>query len=121
MSLLPILRRFAHAHSPVLTSVACLAEIGQAPSHETGATTDNGGSKYKQMFQLRSLHLMAIFILIYVGVEVTLGGSHKSIDSYSSFASNYGSYRVGGHLPKGPAWWRTICRIRFFRILRRYE
>ena len=26
------------------------------------------------MFRLKSLHLMAIFILIYVGVEVTLGG-----------------------------------------------
>ncbi|RDX45187.1 MFS general substrate transporter [Lentinus brumalis] len=50
----------------------CLAEIGQTPTHDESGT-DNG-SKYKQMFRLRSLHLMAIFILIYVGVEVTLGG-----------------------------------------------
>ena len=26
------------------------------------------------MFKLRSLHIMAVFILIYVGIEVTLGG-----------------------------------------------
>ena len=26
------------------------------------------------MFKLKSLHLMAVFILIYIGVEVTLGG-----------------------------------------------
>ncbi|RPD61356.1 MFS general substrate transporter [Lentinus tigrinus ALCF2SS1-6] len=52
----------------------CLSQIGQAPSHEGPSGTDSNGSKYKQMFRLRTLHLMAIFILIYVGVEVTLGG-----------------------------------------------
>ncbi|KAI0754425.1 MFS general substrate transporter [Daedaleopsis nitida] len=51
---------------------SCLAEIGQQPSHDVD-TSDNN-SKYKQMFRLRVLHLMALFILIYVGVEVTLGG-----------------------------------------------
>ncbi|KAI0676395.1 MFS general substrate transporter [Trametes maxima] len=50
----------------------CLAEIGQAPTHDGEGNNDS--SKYKQMFTLRSLHLMAFFILIYVGVEVTLGG-----------------------------------------------
>ncbi|KAI0716684.1 MFS general substrate transporter [Earliella scabrosa] len=52
---------------------ACLAEIGQAPTHETEGS-DGDSNKYRQMFRLRSLHLMAVFILIYVGVEVTLGG-----------------------------------------------
>ena len=51
---------------------AALAEIGQAPPREE--TEENGGSKYGQMFKLKSLHLMAVFILIYIGVEVTLGG-----------------------------------------------
>ena len=46
------------------------------PAHDSAA--GNGESKYKQMFKLRSLHLMAIFILVYVGVEVTLGGSFLS-------------------------------------------
>ncbi|KAI0631187.1 MFS general substrate transporter [Trametes polyzona] len=49
----------------------CLAEIGQAPSHDEESQSNN---KYKQIFSLRALHLMAFFILIYVGVEVTLGG-----------------------------------------------
>ncbi|OSC97784.1 MFS general substrate transporter [Trametes coccinea BRFM310] len=54
----------------------CLAEIGQTPSHEslTEGTDNNNSSKYTQMFKLRALHLMAFFILTYVGVEVTLGG-----------------------------------------------
>ncbi|KAI0763030.1 MFS general substrate transporter [Trametes elegans] len=50
----------------------CLAEIGQAPTHDSDGDNDN--NKYKQIFGLRVLHLMAFFILIYVGVEVTLGG-----------------------------------------------
>ena len=37
------------------------------PTHDTN-TTANDDSKYKQMFKLRSLHLIAFFILIYVGV-----------------------------------------------------
>ena len=45
------------------------------PSHENStAAAGTDDSKYKQIFRLRSLHLMAFFILIYVGVEVTLGG-----------------------------------------------
>ncbi|RPD61411.1 MFS general substrate transporter [Lentinus tigrinus ALCF2SS1-6] len=52
----------------------CLTEIGQPPSHEESSTADNRGSKYQQMFRLRSLHLLALFALLYVGVEVTIGG-----------------------------------------------
>ena len=55
---------------------AALAEIGQAP--EPHASNDQGG-KYKQIFRLRELHLLAFFILIYVGIEVTLGGKWKRI------------------------------------------
>lgn len=52
---------------------AALAEIGQVVVHNDTAE-EHTGSKYSQMFKLKSLHLMAVFILIYVGVEVTLGG-----------------------------------------------
>ena len=31
-------------------------------------------NKYKQVFRLRAVHLMAFFILTYVGVEVTIDG-----------------------------------------------
>ena len=57
-----------------LRIIACLAEIGQMPVHEPEANANGDNSKYKQMFKLRALHLMAFFILIYVGVEVTIGG-----------------------------------------------
>ena len=46
------------------------ADLAQ-PSPPTGATQS---SKFGQMMKLKSLHIMAIFIFIYVGVEVTIGG-----------------------------------------------
>ncbi|KAI9509245.1 MFS general substrate transporter [Russula earlei] len=47
----------------------CLAQIGQEVEEKEAV----GGSKYKEMFKLRALHLLAFFILVYVGVEVTIG------------------------------------------------
>lgn len=48
----------------------CLLEIGQHSEEAEGSEH----SAYRQIFRLRALHLMAFFILIYVGVEVTIGG-----------------------------------------------
>lgn len=66
------------------TQNECLAAIGEdlpqtgAPgdgAHMTGgAANDSSKSKYKQMFRLKELHLLALFIFIYVGIEVTVGG-----------------------------------------------
>lgn len=50
----------------------CLAEIGQEPQEHINANHQD--SKYRQIFRLRALHLIAIFIFVYVGVEVTIGG-----------------------------------------------
>ncbi|KAI0370515.1 MFS general substrate transporter [Pilatotrama ljubarskyi] len=51
----------------------CLQEIGQPPPEKTKESVA-GVSKYKQVFRLRAVHLMAFFLFIYVGVEVTIGG-----------------------------------------------
>ena len=51
----------------------CLREIGQAPPEKTKESVE-GVSKYKQLFRLREVHLMAFFIFAYVGTEVTIGG-----------------------------------------------
>ncbi|KII90920.1 hypothetical protein PLICRDRAFT_107096 [Plicaturopsis crispa FD-325 SS-3] len=49
---------------------AVLAEAGMAPS-ETGTETT---SKLRQIFGIRTVHFLALFCLLYVGVEVTVGG-----------------------------------------------
>ncbi|KAM5543017.1 hypothetical protein V8D89_003401 [Ganoderma adspersum] len=57
------------------THEACLREIGLAPhADERDGANEGSGNKYRQMVRLRAFHLMALFILVYVGTEVTLGG-----------------------------------------------
>ncbi|KAH7886845.1 MFS general substrate transporter [Phlebopus sp. FC_14] len=48
----------------------CLAEIGQ-PVDEKDV---NESSQFQQILRLKAVHLLAFFILAYVGVEVTVGG-----------------------------------------------
>jgi fucose permease len=50
----------------------CLAQIGQ-PAGEKGTSEK---SQFSQILRLREVHLLAFFILIYVGVEVTVGGKY---------------------------------------------
>jgi fucose permease len=52
----------------------CLAQIGQTAEEKELV----GGSKYKEMFKLKALHTLALFILVYVGVEVTISGKSPS-------------------------------------------
>ncbi|THH32804.1 hypothetical protein EUX98_g1404 [Antrodiella citrinella] len=51
------------------TQDKCLTEIGQPPVAST-----RGDNLYGQIFKLKNLHLLGFFVLIYVGVEVTVGG-----------------------------------------------
>lgn len=53
------------------SGLECLAQIGQLAEERESVN----GSKYKEMFKLKALHLLALFILVYVGVEVTIGGT----------------------------------------------
>ncbi|KZV63221.1 MFS general substrate transporter [Peniophora sp. CONT] len=52
---------------------ACLRDVGQEPEeHEKEAAAEGG--QYRRIFSLRTLHIIAGFTLVYVGVEVTIGG-----------------------------------------------
>ncbi|KAJ6627841.1 major facilitator superfamily domain-containing protein [Mycena sp. CBHHK59/15] len=52
------------------TQDECLASVGEA----AGETGTSQHSKFRQILSLKTVHLLAFFILIYVGVEVTIGG-----------------------------------------------
>ncbi|KAI0052804.1 MFS general substrate transporter [Auriscalpium vulgare] len=52
------------------TQNECLSEIGETIS-EPNTSSDN---MYRQIFRSRTVHLFALFLLAYVGVEVTIGG-----------------------------------------------
>jgi len=48
----------------------CLSQIGQAAREPN--ISEN--SKMRQILSHRAVHLLAIFIMVYVGVEVTVAG-----------------------------------------------
>ncbi|KAI6106938.1 major facilitator superfamily domain-containing protein [Pisolithus croceorrhizus] len=52
------------------TQDECLAQIGVPPCEKGNSER----SQFRQVFALRAVHLLAFFILVYVGVEVTVGG-----------------------------------------------
>ena len=56
------------------TPLECLTEIGQINADATH-TDNNEDNKYRQIFRLREVHFLAAFICLYVGAEVTVGGS----------------------------------------------
>ena len=66
---------FCYYAQSYLSDPECLAQIGQATEEKEMV----GGSKYKEMFKLKALHILAFFTLVYVGVEVTIGGKSSSL------------------------------------------
>lgn len=55
----------------IVLNVECLSQIGQAPGEK--GTSEH--SKLRQILSLKSVHFLAFFVLVYVGVEVTIGGT----------------------------------------------
>jgi hypothetical protein len=57
----------------VLTPIiALLADAGQPPDENTGAIVDE--NKFRQIFRIKAVHLLAVFAIVYIGIEVTIGG-----------------------------------------------
>lgn len=52
-----------------------MAEEGH-PASEVNSERESG--KYKQILSMKVVHALAIFTLVYVGTEVTLGGKSSS-------------------------------------------
>jgi len=52
------------------TQDECLIEIGQSATEQGNSTQ----STFRQILSQKTVHLLAFFILVYVGVEVTVGG-----------------------------------------------
>jgi fucose permease len=60
-----------------VSELDCVTEIMGIPKTRTEANTHasaNEQNKYKEIFSSRAIQLMALFIWVYVGAEVTIGG-----------------------------------------------
>ena len=50
-----------------------MEEIGQ-PRMENGEDSPNAIAKYKRIFHLPTVHLLALFLFLHIGLEVTISG-----------------------------------------------
>jgi fucose permease len=53
---------------------ALLADAGQPPNESTDTNTVVNKNKFRQLFKLKAVHLLAAFAVVYIGIEVTIGG-----------------------------------------------
>lgn len=85
-----------------------LADAGQEAVPADAQTTERGKGLYRQILGIRTVHYLAIFALIYIGVEVTVGGALSISFSSGSVLTNFREYlgwivtfiireREGGH------------------------
>ena len=51
----------------------CLLRAGEIFPDKT-ATDENNDDKFGQLMRNKTVHLLAIFLMVYIGVEVTIGG-----------------------------------------------
>nr|GAT57351.1 predicted protein [Mycena chlorophos] len=86
-----------------------LARLGQVSLEPQSGTSDGKKqSRFKQMLRLKSVHLLAIFLFVYVGTEVTIGGwivSYMESVRHGGASSGYISAGFWGGLMLG----RLFC------------
>ena len=59
---------------------SCLREVGEValvPDKLANSEDENG--KFRQMMAHKAVHLLSLFLVIYIGVEVTIGGIISSL------------------------------------------
>ena len=93
----------------------CLAQIGQP----AGEQNEGERSHFRQIFTSKDVQLLAAFILVYVGIEVTLGGTSESVVSLS-YAGFTTMFRLDCDVYHRRPWRWPIVWVYLFRILRRY-
>jgi MFS family permease len=92
-----------------------LQQIGIEP----GEKNTNEQSNMRQLVSLKAVHLLAAFIFIYVGVEVTIGGTFLSLSTCSVLAALTNIHpRLDCHLYHRGTRRRSFSGIHLFRLLR---
>ena len=53
---------------------ACLRRAGEILPDKTASEEICENNKFSQMMKNKTVHLLSLFLMIYIGVEVTIGG-----------------------------------------------
>ena len=53
---------------------ACLRQAGEIIPDKNASEEIDESNKFGQLMKNKTVHLLAIFLMVYIGVEVTIGG-----------------------------------------------
>ena len=53
---------------------ACLWQAGEMLPDKIASVENHQDNKFSEVMKNKTVHLLAVFLLIYIGVEVTIGG-----------------------------------------------
>ena len=71
----------------------CLHRAGEILPDKT-AIDDINDDKFGQLMRNKTVHLLALFLMVYIGVEVTIGGILFSLQLNDIYESNYCKIRM---------------------------
>ena len=53
---------------------ACLRRAGEILPDKSASEEVHDGNEFSQLMKNKTVHLLSLFLMIYIGVEVTIGG-----------------------------------------------
>ena len=68
-----VLAEIGSPQDPIVSGEPATAQSSTELNQNASASGRARSGRFRQIMRLKALHIMAVFILIYVGVEVTIG------------------------------------------------
>lgn len=100
----------------------CASEIMQEEGETSSDADGVNSNKFRQMMGNKDVHFLSVFALIYVGVEVTMGGEYPSECwkcGRSPKSLTYLPIRLERDIHSRATSWQRQCRLHILWILRR--
>ena len=60
--------------------------------------------RFGQMMTHKAVHLLSLFLMVYIGVEVTIGGIYNSLQYYRSGFNGRKNHRMDGIVLDAYSW-----------------
>jgi hypothetical protein len=95
---------------------ACLRRAGEALPDKI-PSEENQEDKFTQLMKNKTVHLLAIFLMVYIGVEVTIGGMIRFTQIDCSNKKVHNCKRMDRNILDDRSWRWTILRLSFDWVL----
>jgi hypothetical protein len=96
---------FSQRNGNTMFLIQSLADIGEAP----GERVTKDENKLSQILPIRAVYSMSLFLLLYVGIEVTMGGVHMYLGLRLS--TNTYTIRLDSHFHHERTTWWSVIRV----------